>query len=129
MKRPLILLLLGLVACKKDPVQPLYRGDLINIQIESKGSVLSVNNIVLASNVHKLDTNIWLFAKDTIRIMNIGNGIDTQQIQCLVNYNKYYRTTYYNGIIYDSIKACPSWSKINYAQDSLIFTIVYRHRS
>ena len=127
MKKIIIPLLL-LVACKKEPIQKMYNGDLINIQIESNGSELYVNNLRYVSNIYKLDTNIRLFASDTLRIVNTSMS-DTQRIKCVVNYNKYYGAIYYNHNIYDSVKACPSRSKVEYSNNSLIFTILYRFNS
>jgi hypothetical protein len=115
------------VACKKTII-PKYNGDLINIHIEYNNSILYVNNNIIASNISKLDTNIRLFAHDTIQIHN-NNVSDTQHIKCTINYNKYYSAIYYNNHIYDSVKACPSYSTIKYIKNSLIFTIAYRHNS
>jgi hypothetical protein len=127
MKRLSILFLL-FVSCKKEHIQPTYNGDLINIRIESNGSMLYVNNLRYVSNISKLDTNIRLFASDTLRIVNTSMS-DTQRIKCVVNYNKYYSAIYYNNHIYDSVKACPSKSEIEYSNNSLIFTILYRYNS
>jgi hypothetical protein len=116
------------VACKKEHIQPTYNGDLINIHIESNSSTLYVNNLKYVSNINKLDTNIRLFAHDTLRIIN-NSMSDTQHIKCTVNYNKYYSAIYYNNHIYDSVKACPSKSEIMYINNSLIFNIIYRYKS
>ena len=123
MKKILIPLLL-LVACKKEHIQKPYKGDLINIQIESNKSILYVNSKIYVSNISKLDTNILLLASDTLRIVNTSNT-DTQYIKCIVNYNKYYSAIYYNNNIYDSVKACPSKSNVEYIDTSLIYTILY----
>jgi hypothetical protein len=127
-KFAIIFFALSTVACKKTYIQPTYNGDLINIHIESNNSTLYVNNLKYVSNIHKLDTNIRLFAHDTLRIIN-NSMSDTQHIKCVVNYNKYYSAIYYNNNIYDSIKACPSMSRIMYINNSLMFTIVYRYNS
>jgi hypothetical protein len=124
----LIFLALSTVACKKTYIQQTYNGDLINIHIESNSSTLYVNNLKYVSNINKLDTNIRLFAHDTLRIIN-NSMSDTQHIKCTVNYNKYYSAIYYNNHIYDSVKACPSYSRIIYNDNSLIFTIAYRYKS
>lgn len=129
MKRNLLLLLLGLVACKKEPIVPPYRGDLINIKIESDNSTLYINNQLTATRISKLDTNVWLFANDTIRVLCPTNLSDSQSIKCVVNLNKFYSTTYYKGVIHDSVKACPSWSRIKWEDDTMKLTIVYRYKS
>jgi hypothetical protein len=126
-KLSFVLIILSTVACKKEHIQT-YKGDLINIHIESNSSTLYVNNLILVSNINKLDTNIRLFAHDTLRIIN-NSMSDTQHIKCIVNYNKYYSAIYYNNHIYDSVKACPSYSRIIYNDNSLIFTIAYRYKS
>ena len=126
-KLSFVLIILSTVACKKTII-PQYNGDLINIHIESNNSILYVNNNIIASNISKLDTNIRLFAHDTIQIHN-NNVSDTQHIKCTINYNKYYSAIYYNNHIYDSVKACPSYSRIIYNNNSLICTIVYRYKS
>ena len=127
-KLSFILIILSTVACKKTII-PKYNGDLINIKIESNSSTLYVNNIEYVSNINKLDTNIRLFANDTLRIINNSYANDTQHIKCTINYNKYYSAIYYNNHIYDSVKACPSYSRIIYDNNSLIFTIAYRYKS
>jgi hypothetical protein len=127
-KVAIIFIALSTIACKKEHIQPTYNGDLINIHIESNSSTLYVNNLKYVSDIHKLDTNIRLFAHDTLRIIN-NSMSDTQHIKCIVNYNKYYSAIYYNNHIYDSVKACPSYSRIIYNDNSLIFTIAYRYKS
>lgn len=127
-KLSFVLIILSTIACKKTII-PKYNGDLINIQIESNSSTLYVNNIEYTSNINKLDTNIKLFANDTLRIINNSYANDTQHIKCTINYNKYYSAIYYNNHIYDSVKACPSYSRIIYNNNSLICTIVYRYKS
>jgi hypothetical protein len=127
-KLSFILIILSTVACKKTII-PKYNGDLINIKIESNSSTLYVNNIEYVSNINKLDTNIRLFANDTLRIINNSYANDTQHIKCTINYNKYYSAIYYKNRIYDSVKACPSYSRIIYDNNSLIFTIAYRYKS
>lgn len=124
-----IILPLAFLACKKTDIQPIYNGDLINIQIESNNSTLYINNNIIASNIYKLDTNIRLFASDTLQIINNNYTSDTQHIKCIVNYNKFYSTFYHNNKIYDSIKACPSHSDIKYINNSLILTTIYRYKS
>jgi hypothetical protein len=127
MKKSLVILL-ALVACRKTANNVVYKGDLINIQIESNASTLYVNNVAYASNINKLDTNIWLFASDTIRIVN--SSIEGEQhIKCVVNFNKLYSATYRNNKVYDSTKACPSRSRIEYKNNTLMFMIIYRYLS
>lgn len=129
MKKYAVLLLLGFGACKKDQIVPPYRGDLISIKIESDNSTLYINNQMMSTSISKLDTNIWLFANDTICVLCPTNLSDTQSIKCLVNLNKFYSTTYYKGVIHDSVNACPSWSRIKWEEDTMKLTIVYRYKS
>jgi len=131
MKR-LLIPLLALASCTKAPITPPYKGDLINIQIESNSSSLYINSQRYLTNTTKLDSNIWLMPLDTIRIVcdrNNLTGNDTQFIQTLVNFNKYYSAFYHNNHVYDSVKACPSRSRIEYSDDTLTITIIYRYNS
>jgi hypothetical protein len=130
MKR-LLIPLLALASCTKAPMSTPYKGDLINIRMESNSSSLYINSRMCVSNTSRLDSNFWLMPLDTIRIVcdrsNLS-GNDTQFIRSTINFNKYY-SAFYTNRLYDSVKACPSRSWIEYRDDTLIISIIYRYNS
>lgn len=123
-----ITLLIGcgvsLIACTKTSTQYEYKGDLINVKIKGVNATLYINQTQIRSNIACIDTNIFLYRNDNIRIVN-NSYSDTQNIVAVVNFNKYYSATYMNNKISDSIKACPSRATIEYGNRRLIFNIAY----